>query len=359
MENDSESSTTSSETYLNRLPNRHSTVDYLHHPFLVFDENSVLSFLDKSRFYRSLVALVKADYPFDNALQDKAVQFLKNLTPIGYETGYSAKLVTELVPSSAGSLSGFVESIITLLSSHCSTVVETAFSFVYLTLFDSSLTVRCRLMESGLISKALATVQPHTLPIAANKTLIDKFVWTFFYCINLALPTSLSELGITAAADQFNHREMILQEVVLPSSQFMTFLISNQPILNRDLFQSFMYLLISYLRLGPFHRPTLEFVLASPIVMGFSSYLSFVEHGYFLCETLVNLHNSLKLWKKEGPEVAESGKRMIKALFSEGFEVTLEQMVMQNKDGDYGHRLTVYCLDVSELLGSNQEFTEV
>ncbi|KAK2958878.1 hypothetical protein BLNAU_6127 [Blattamonas nauphoetae] len=51
-----------------------STVDKLHEPFLSFVPNSELSFEDKSTVFCSLVALVKEDYPFDDALQDKAVQ---------------------------------------------------------------------------------------------------------------------------------------------------------------------------------------------------------------------------------------------------------------------------------------------
>ncbi|KAK2945916.1 hypothetical protein BLNAU_19132 [Blattamonas nauphoetae] len=66
-------------------------------------------FKDKSSIYHSLVALVKEKYPFDDALQDKAIQFLKSIEP-----------------SSAVSSSDFVESILTLLSSPHSTLVGAA-----------------------------------------------------------------------------------------------------------------------------------------------------------------------------------------------------------------------------------------
>ncbi|KAK2959087.1 hypothetical protein BLNAU_5882 [Blattamonas nauphoetae] len=44
-----------------------------------------LSFEDESKLYNSLVSLVKAQYPFDDALQDNIVYFLKRL-----ETGTSS-----------------------------------------------------------------------------------------------------------------------------------------------------------------------------------------------------------------------------------------------------------------------------
>ncbi|KAK2943440.1 hypothetical protein BLNAU_21623 [Blattamonas nauphoetae] len=353
MENNSETLTTTSETYLNRLPNRHSPVDISQESFLNIVPNSTSSLKRKSTVFRSLVALVKAEYPFDNALQDRAVQFLKSLTPIGFRNDSTAKLVTDLVSSSAGSPSGFVESIVTLLSSPHSTVVEAALSFLHNALFHSSFAVRCRLMESGLISKVLVIIGPHTLPVAGNETMFNRQVDIISFLANLALPRSLEELGIIASMDKFNHREMIFQKVVIPSYQFVSFLISNRHILNGDLFRYLMCLLEKLLEICPYHRPTLEFILASPIVMGFSSCLSFVEDGYFLYETLVNINNSLGIWKKDSAEMAQSGKRMMQALISEGFEDTLEQTLMNDKDGDFGLRLVTFGVSISQQLGSN------
>ncbi|KAK2963087.1 hypothetical protein BLNAU_2110 [Blattamonas nauphoetae] len=107
-----------------------STVTPEEEPFLNFDPNAQLSFEDMSRIFNSLVVLVKAGYPFDNALEDRAAQFLESLEPEWDEQDLADKLVEELVPSSAGSPSGFVESIATLLSSPHSTVVAAALSFL-------------------------------------------------------------------------------------------------------------------------------------------------------------------------------------------------------------------------------------
>ncbi|KAK2944198.1 hypothetical protein BLNAU_20867 [Blattamonas nauphoetae] len=41
-------------------------------------------------------------------------------------------------------------------------------------------------------------------------------------------------------------------------------------------------------------------------------------------------------WKTEGPEVAQSGKLMLQALISEGYEDTLEQKLLNNKNGHFG-----------------------
>ncbi|KAK2956541.1 hypothetical protein BLNAU_8381 [Blattamonas nauphoetae] len=114
-----------------------------------------------------------------------------------------------------------------------------------------------------------------------------------------------------------------------------------------------MILLGLFIQTSPSHRSTLEFVLASPFVQIFTNCLSFIEHVDALWNTLSDFNSSLNDWNKEGPEVLQSGKRMMQALFSEGFEDTLEQMVVHIKDGEYGFRLVEDCHSISQMLGSN------
>ncbi|KAK2950194.1 hypothetical protein BLNAU_14880 [Blattamonas nauphoetae] len=357
MGNNPTRSKTSSGASLNLSQESGSTVDTLLEPFLNFDENAELSFDEKSTIYNSLVALVKARSHFDSALQDRAVRFLKNLEPKWNEPGYSAGLVNDLVPSSDGSPSGFAASIVTLLSSPHWTIVTAALSFLFAT-FRPSSAIQCQLVESDLISNVLAIVQPHTLPISGNETMINNLILIIILCLELEYPVSLSDLGITDAADQFNHREMIFQKVVLSSSQFVTSLISNRNILSRDSFDSFMLLLVRFIKIGPFHRRTLEFVVASPIAMAITSCLSFIDYNRHLWLTFQHIDQSLDDWKCYGPEVVESAKRMMKALFSEDFEDTLEQMLMRNKGENYGSELIYRCHSISLLTGSNVELTE-
>ncbi|KAK2957760.1 hypothetical protein BLNAU_7194 [Blattamonas nauphoetae] len=321
-------------------------------PFLNFDVNSKLSFDDKSALCSSLVALVKAEYTFDKTLQGRAVQFLKSLEPKWNEQA-TTKLVTELVPSSARSPSGFIDSIVTLLSSPHSRVVGAALSFLFETTLRSSSAIQSRLVESDLISKVMAPVQPHTLQISGNEKIIDNLINILIECLDLAYPSRLFSLGITEAVDAFNHHNMIFQKVVLPSSQFVTFLISNRYIINGALFRSFVVLVSTLLFVSPFHRPTLEFVLPSPIAMAFSSCLSFVEDNLVKKRVLAKINDSLGEWTEEGPEVIQSGKRILQALFSEGFEDTLEQMTMNERESYDGNDMVEYCHSISEFLGAN------
>ncbi|KAK2957832.1 hypothetical protein BLNAU_7266 [Blattamonas nauphoetae] len=364
MENDTETSNTTNDSCFTQSPDSHSTVTVLPRSFLSFDPNAQLLFEDKSAVYCSLVALVKAEYPFDDGLQYKAARFLKNLEPGFSDHDYATKLVTDLVPSLTGSPASFIESISILLSSPHLAVVTAVLSFIDKTL-KSSHALRNHLVMSDLVTTILRTVQPHTLQITRDKAILDNLIWTITQCLYLADPFSLSKLDITDAVEKYTHREMIFQKVVLPSSQFVTFLISNRFLLHGWLFITFMVLLRTHIRFCPFHRPTLEYVLASPIVMGFSGCHSFIEDNGCHCDTLTRIEYSLKEWNNEGPEVAQSGKRMMQALFSEGFEDTLEQMLKYQKSGKYAASLecpqlisvdSLRMLGMRRLLGQMNRF---
>ncbi|KAK2963010.1 hypothetical protein BLNAU_2033 [Blattamonas nauphoetae] len=121
-----------------------SKVNRLQEPFLHYDANAKLSFDKKSTVYCSLVALVKAEYPFDNALQDKAARFLKDLEPRNGQYDATAKLITDLRRHFA---------VISPLDCGSGNNVVPA---EYLVCFISMLSMS--LVESDLVSKVLATV---------------------------------------------------------------------------------------------------------------------------------------------------------------------------------------------------------
>ncbi|KAK2954909.1 hypothetical protein BLNAU_10048 [Blattamonas nauphoetae] len=336
---------------MNHSHESHSTIASLHEPFLTFDENSVLTFEDKSTIYYSLVTLLQEEYPLNKVLQDRAVRFLKSLEPNRTNEPLAAKLVTDLVPSSTGSPSGFLESILTLLSSHHSTLVAATLSFLSKTTNASSIQIRNDLVASDLITKVFATIQPHTLPITGNEPIHSNLNEVVNNLLILANPSHLNNLGITTAVDTFNHREMIFQKVVIPSSQFVVFLISNRHVINRDLSRSLMMELGTLLLASPFHRPTLDFVLASPILIAFSSSLSFLNDTLALSNSLFHMIDWMREWKEEGPEVVRSGKQIFQTLFSEGFEDTLNQMLV-NQDRYIGTLVKCYH-SFSHVLGGN------
>ncbi|KAK2946113.1 hypothetical protein BLNAU_18955 [Blattamonas nauphoetae] len=255
------------------------------------------------------ITLVKEAYPFDNALQDRAARFLMSLEHEYANKRGAMKLATDLVPSSSGSFSGFFENIITILSSPHSPVISTALSLLHKTTRYLSQEIRYQLVESDLITKVFATVRPHKLPIWGNEAIHNCLIWIVTESIHLAYPFYLRDVGVTPTVDTWTHREIVFQKVVVPSSQFLKYLVSNRHILNEDL---------------------------------------------HLNRRLLNdINFSLKEWKDQGPELVQSAKRMIQALFWEGFEDTLEQMLRHDQSGYIGSFLVEDGLKLSRFLGAN------
>ncbi|KAK2943464.1 hypothetical protein BLNAU_21647 [Blattamonas nauphoetae] len=326
-------------------------------PFLDFELYPAEAYFSETIIWNVLVELVNTIRPIDKALADRAARLLPE-SDWGFDAFALARnVLTALVPSSIGSPSPFHDSFFTLLASPHPTVVTSTITFLHAIAQFSTTASKRLLVESDMISNVFATIQPHTLSLPERRNIIHGLVRITNYCVYLAFPSSLIDIGLTAAVDEFNHREMIFQKVVLPSSPIVAFLISNRSILNRDFLDSFVSLLCTHVRISPYHHPTLEYVLASPIAMSFSSCLSIVEIDHALWMNLDNINRSLGEWMREGPEVVKSGKRMMQALFSEGFKSAIEQMLKQDENGVYGEELVKECHSLSQKLGSNVDFT--
>ncbi|KAK2947116.1 hypothetical protein BLNAU_17968 [Blattamonas nauphoetae] len=114
----------------------------------------------------------------------------------------------------------------------------------------------------------------------------------------------------------------------------------------------------SLLRFTLYHLPTLEFVLSSPIVMTIPAVISFIEENDALMHLIFRINDWMTEWKYEFKEVLGCGKRMTKALFSEGFEDTLAQILMHTEGGDYCSEIREESWKLSRLLGLNPEMIE-
>ncbi|KAK2953284.1 hypothetical protein BLNAU_11747 [Blattamonas nauphoetae] len=299
------------------------------------------------------VALVTEEYQFNDALKFKAQSFLSHLGPRWNDDKAADKIVAELVSTSPGSSAAFFDSVLVLLSSPHSMVAESAFTFLNSVLLSCSSAIRLLFVEVDFITNMFAIIQPHTLPIARNVGRIHSLIGLIKNSIKIASPLHLEKLGVTDEVNTFNHREIICQKAVIPSGQFVTFLISNRYLLDKWLFHQFMELLCTLVDISPYHRPTLEFVLASPIVMAIPSRLSFYEDTRPVYDTLPLINNSFRLWGRREAEAVPSSKRMIQALVSEGFEDMLDQVMMFNESASFGDDIIEESQIFSHFLGSN------
>ncbi|KAK2959570.1 putative Casein kinase II subunit beta [Blattamonas nauphoetae] len=271
----------------------------------------------------------QTDFEIKTMTESERNDLFANSNPLDKAGGFSVGETPQIVKN---------HSSISIRNQECLTLVKAEYPFNN-ALLDKAIRFFKRFAQEYLITKVLAAVQPHTLPISGNETMINFLIDLIITVLYLADKSSLSYSGITEAVDICHFCEIVFAKVVLPSSHFFSFLIFNRNVITGDFFATFMTLLNSLIQIAPFYRPTLEFILASPIVMGFSSCLSYID-------------NSLTEWKEEDPEVVQSAKRMIQALFSEGIEDTLEKLLLC-KIADFHSEVVQLCHSIFHLLGSN------
>ncbi|KAK2961830.1 hypothetical protein BLNAU_3267 [Blattamonas nauphoetae] len=386
MGNKPSRSNTISEACIHPSPESKPIIQKVPVSLLTFEANSELSLEDELSLFDSLVVLVKENSPLHHPLQDNAVQLLESLKSKWDQTDRVANRRTDLISNSTGSPSDFLESIFTLLSSPHLRVVAAALSLLYQITSQTSTEMHLRLVETDFIGNILTHVHQHTQQIAGNDTILCSLLGILEVILFIAQPIVFREIGVITPFDAFNHRDLIFQEVISPSSPFLHHLCRNVFFLSRSLSHSFLRLLDTLLHLSPFHRATLEFVLAAPIVMAFASCLSLVEEWNPLRASLRSISRSLKEWKEqpanhlsqvkywegythpfehmfrsasrnewkhEVPDAQRSGKQILAVLISEGFEDTLDEMLMHEKGRL--HDLAVFneCRDLSRWLGSN------
>ncbi|KAK2962893.1 hypothetical protein BLNAU_1916 [Blattamonas nauphoetae] len=327
----------------------HST----HSAFLNSELKAPLSREERSVLYCLLVSLVRDNYCFDDVLLKKAIRFLSYLEKIEIQDQTRDTLITHLVPSPDGSLSGFTDSVCILLSSPRPNIVLSALSFLNVIITYSSEAHKLRFVQTDIVPRIISILHSQDFSFWNLNRFIDSLTWILIHFARLAGSYALHFLKIADPSSQHRHRELILQRVILPSSPYITFLCED-----RSLFDdkrrscTILEILGLLVTIGFFHIPTLEFVLDSPIVMTIHDRLSFIDTDLPTYHVLKLVGNSLREWQTCGPEVTQSGKRTIHALISEGFETTLEQMMMRKMEHFPGDCIVHYCHTIMQYLGA-------
>ncbi|KAK2956939.1 hypothetical protein BLNAU_8014 [Blattamonas nauphoetae] len=268
---------------------------------------------EKAELYNSLVSLVKVQYPFDDVLQYKVVQFLE---AIRQHCGFSRDLsiLTKIVPDDNG---------------------------IIISGLDTP--ARLQYLNTEFISTILNILQPHTLPIASHTDLHDGLINVLESSLLLAASTQIIQIINKAPDDRNNIYELIYYTVVVPSSQYLHFLLRNRyVVVTAGLSRSFHDLLSAILKSSPYHTPTLECFISHSIVTGVVSLIPFVEDDFPSTMKLTNgIMDSLwTKWEDRDLEVALSGQRMTEALRTEGLEDSIEQTQVECKK-DIGLSITV------------------
>ncbi|KAK2958369.1 hypothetical protein BLNAU_6639 [Blattamonas nauphoetae] len=321
-------------------------------PFLNWDEGTSEAESEKAVVFQSLVATVNLQPALDAYLEAKAVKFLESVNPEDQESADA--FLDNFGDTRDASLTEFVQSIGVLISS-TSQVITTAAMKMLMTLSEwCSEETHLQLVKADLIPQLIGVLNPLSLSpteavdihISLNYILIDS--------ISLATPNGLASLGIKDRNEQQAVYEMILQQVLAPSEQYISHLcVNHSSIVNGDLSNWFMVLLACLLQISPSHQPTMDFVLHMPVVLTIASSLTFFEVDESIYYFLLGMDKFQQEWNETRGEKRQMGKIVNRMLRMEGNEDVVEDKLLNDKNTTFGEWLVERSIEWNHKLGIN------
>ncbi|KAK2960084.1 hypothetical protein BLNAU_4967 [Blattamonas nauphoetae] len=290
------------------LPN---FLDSVIHPAMPFE--------DKLSMFRSLLAMVKADFPFDDALQSKAV-----LSP-----------------------HGFTDSIEILLSTPHQRIVLATLSFLHYTIVSITFGRLIHLIDTDLIHRIHTALQSHALRVSSQEQIFIRLNWILTFVVSHVDPDSLRSLHLSSTSEINTLREQIFQKVIVPSSLYLHTHIKNRAFFPSTSSSSFLDLLNILVWISVYHLPSLKLAISLPIPFTFARSFSFDDTDWPIRRFLWSFSGSLTEWEEEGGEAKQNGAKLMQALWSEGMLDELELLLM---DGNVGRPANVADQPTEQIL---------
>ncbi|KAK2955491.1 hypothetical protein BLNAU_9538 [Blattamonas nauphoetae] len=296
--------------------------------FLNWNTSTRFSVDSASITFHSLVTLVKEGYPFDDALEAKAIGFLGQIDT-HFKRSEDANLLFSLVPAHDDPVNGFLDALLSLLASSMHTIVESALEILQSLFRLCSTGNIIKMLNCDVISGVMNIIQPHTLSLSLRKSLhvqIMDFL-TSVLCASDRPPSR----NIDDATQTYQMNEMIFQRIIVPSDGYVRYLCSNRYFVSEHL-SAFTLRVISckLIKLFLFHSPTCNFPLSLPIALTITS-LSTSFNPNFVTTFLDSFVPMMRAWRIADPHTVGKGKTIIRALNDEGFDDGLDQTLFKVK----------------------------
>ncbi|KAK2953039.1 hypothetical protein BLNAU_12028 [Blattamonas nauphoetae] len=320
--------------------------------FLNWNEEEPQSEEEMAVVIRSLVATVKLQPALDDSLEDKAMKCLKSIH-LKNRASAEAFLIS-LGKSAENSSSGFVQSIVVLVSSTSRVITTAAMKILDYLIWSCSTKIGLALVQAGLIPQLVNTLNPQYLSfvdailIHINLSIIiHKSLW-------LTTPYGLEDLGIEDQNEQLAAHETILQQVIVPSEKYIWHLCVHRfSIIDSDQSTAFLTILAQLLRISLCYQPTMDFVLNMPVVLTIPSYLTFLEVESSIYWFLFYIIAGQREWNKKMGQKRQMWKNVLQMLRKEGFEDMIETKLQNDKRTRVGSVIVGDLIKLTNFLDMN------
>ncbi|KAK2953873.1 hypothetical protein BLNAU_11133 [Blattamonas nauphoetae] len=194
--------------------------------FLNWSEDADETVQEKAVVFRSLVATLKLQPALDEYLETKAVKFLEYVheTALSSATAFLGSLGRTTDESSPD----FVQSIVVLISSTSQVISSATMKMRNSSILWCSPTRRLALVKADLIPQLIITLNPQSLSFDKAVDIHTCLMKTIARSFWLATPDGLEQPEITDHDEQQSVHEIVLQQVLSPSENYILHLCVNR-----------------------------------------------------------------------------------------------------------------------------------
>ncbi|KAK2960281.1 hypothetical protein BLNAU_4834 [Blattamonas nauphoetae] len=274
----------------------------------------------------------------------------QHLRPNGAIPSHSNNLASH----SDGSLTNFVQSIVVLLSTPNQMITTATMEILEALINLCSAKIRLAFFKADLITQLINSLNPQSLSLSDCEDIHINLMKIINCCIWLPTPYGLRTLEIEDGNEQQDVHEIVLTQVLMPSEKNICHLCVNRSsIINGKQSRFFLILLARLLKISPYYRPTLEFVLHMPVFLTIPSCLAFFENDYSIYWFLSYMVDAQREWNDTRGEVQQMWKTVDRMLRTEGIEDVIEEKLPNDQNGDFGQWIVDNSIIWNNLLGMN------
>ncbi|KAK2947063.1 hypothetical protein BLNAU_17986 [Blattamonas nauphoetae] len=213
---------------------------------------------------------------------------------------------------------------------------------------------RLALVNADLIPQLIVTLNPQSLSLVESIDIHIHLMNITRFSLWLATPNVLKQLEIEDHNTQQAVQETVLQQVVVPSEQYIGHLCVNRySIMDGDISYSFLMLLAQLLKICPYYQPSMDFVHHMPIFLTIPSCLTFFENDRSIRNLMYDRNHTQREWNINRGEYRQIWKEVYRMLRMEGIEDVFEEKLRNDKNGSNGRDIVDRSIDWNNELGMN------
>ncbi|KAK2955223.1 hypothetical protein BLNAU_9775 [Blattamonas nauphoetae] len=196
---------------------------------------------------------------------------------------------------------------------------------------------RLSLVTADLIPQLITSLDPLSLSFIEGKDIHLPLMGIFASMFKLAIPAELKDLDLDSPLGQQNINEIVLKHVLIPSEGFIRYFYANRYSIE-DNINTYNILFMHYrlIKICANYQPIVDFVLALPVSLTFTSLMSFLEKDTTICQFLEGIVDAQKATIDIDDPSRQPYTSILRSLRMDGLEDVVNQLTVTLLDDYYG-----------------------